>query len=303
MDIDFFTHCSNSAYIDYSFRFEDTKIYLKNCLNSSYFFGIDTYLYQNSCIEICTSPIALDDNNRYSLVDIRECFDTKQECINKGYKIFKFLCVSDCPENSIETEHNNRECLYKYYENNTNLICGQESDSCEDIGYPITSDYNKCFLSRDDCIERGHKFFNNICYINNCPENTEEKNNDGICNCSYRYIYVSNSDSYICFEENETCESKSYYPIIDSINSMQCFKSLEDCKLNELKIFNNECYITCPTNTITDEHETSKCKCGNYYFYSKESGIYDCFDSDKFCITANEEYKFTNNETKECYKN
>ena len=118
----------------------------------------------------------------------------------------------------------------------------------------------------------------------------------------YKYLYDSNTDSYICLEEGETCESRSYYQIKDSDVSKQCYNSLVDCKSNGLKIFNKECYLSCPNNTIEDENDASICKCENYFFYSAESGVYYCFNSDVICITANEEYQYTNNETKECFK-
>ena len=37
-------------------------------------------------------------------------------------------------------------------------------------------------------------------------------------------------------------------------------------------------------------------------FFYNDLNIYDCFDSEKICITANAEYKYTNIETKECFK-
>ena len=45
----------------------------------------------------------------------------------------------------------------------------------------------ECLKTKEDCIERGYKIFNKECY-DECPLNSEDKNNDHICECSY-YFY------------------------------------------------------------------------------------------------------------------
>ena len=187
--------------------------------------------------EICS------DFNKYSITDKNECVDTKQECIDQGYKIFNYLCLTTCPINT-KIAGNNCQCEFNYYKNNEGLNCFQEEKSCEDIGYPIMSDTNECFLSKDDCIEKGNKYFNKFCYTTSCPDNTYEKNNDGICYCSNFYYYNSETDLYICLGQDEACESKGFPYKNDFLK--QCFNSLNDCKEKGLKIFNNECYVSCP---------------------------------------------------------
>ena len=45
-------------------------------------------------------------------------------------------------------------------------------------------------------------------------------------------------------------------------------------KKNELKIFNNECYISWPNNT--NEKNSERVFVCSYYFYKSENGLYIC---------------------------
>ena len=159
--------------------------------------------------------------------------------MNEGYKIFNTFCYKDCPENTIANEDNNCECKFHYYIENDELFCFSEDKSCENIGRPITSNTNRCFLSKEDCINTGNKFFNNICYINSCPENTNDEDNDKVCTCSNYYYKNHVTGLYVCLAQNEACTSRQYNYKID--NEKQCFDSLDDCKIKGYKTFNNEC--------------------------------------------------------------
>ena len=77
---------------------------------------------------------------------------------------------------------------------------------------------------------------------------------------------------------------------------------MNDCIIKGFFIFNNECHLSCPENTFTDDLNNSLCICQNYFYYSQETNVYECFPHDKICITANQEYHYTNIETKECFK-
>ena len=331
LDSNYKTHCSNEPIGEYIYKYENTKIYLKTCDDSYYFFGINTYLYQNTCLYNCPSQTTANFDsgkcecnffiyysnsersnyyclletetceglNKYNIPDINECVDTKQECIDRSYKIFDKQCLNTCPINTIQNG-NNCECEFHFYKESETLHCFEEEKTCENIGYPTTSNTNECFLSKDDCIQQGNKYFNNVCYINTCPSNTYEKNNDGICHCSFFYYYDKENDLYTCFEENDTCESKLYS--YENIESKHCFSSLDDCKEKGFYVFNNECHTSCPENTINNINDNYNCICQNYFFLNDEENIYDCFSSDKICITANSEYQYTNIETKECFK-
>ena len=128
-----------------------------------------------------------NDKGKYSILDLKECIDTKEECIYRGYKIFNKLCFSSCPANTIQVG-NNCECKYNFYINNEVLYCFEEGKSCEYTAYPIKSNTKECFLSKDDCINKGNKYFdNNICIIGlgtgkNYNNQTEQINKTEIVN-------------------------------------------------------------------------------------------------------------------------
>ena len=155
---------------------------------------------------------------------------------------------------------------------------------------------NECFKNKFECIKRGFKFYNNNCYEEQCPNNTIEKNNDGICSCLYNYF--NNSDILTCFNEAETCQTNGYP--ITNMDSKECFTSLDICRNRELKIFNNNCYNICPENTIPKNDDTS-CICSEY-FYTDENNFLSCFPSGITCETESSNYPYANYETKECFR-
>ena len=188
-----------------------------------------------------------------------------EDCRKKGFKTFNNECLEECPENTYEKNNDNIcYCSFFFYKDfQTNLYeCLLETEICEEKAhdYKIVNE-KQCFDSLEDCRRKGFKTFNNECY-STCPENTNEKNNDGICYCSHFYYNNLGTNSYNCFEENEECVSKGYNYKIDDIK--ECFTSLEDCKIKGYKIFNNECYSTCPENTKIEENDNSKCFCKDY---------------------------------------
>ena len=270
------------------------------CLCSFFYFNdYDTNTF--FCLgenELCSSKGYSYKNN-----DEKQCFISSDDCINKGYKIFNNECLNSCPTNTyLNNDDGICYCSHFFYKNFETgfYYCLSEDELCESKNYDYKiDDIRQCFISLDDCIRKGYRIFNNMCYIS-CPENTFEKDNDGICYCSNYYFHNLGDNLYDCFEENETCESKNYLYKIDDIK--QCFNSLDDCKEKGFKIINNQCYSLCPENTIIKDNDIALCVCENYFFYNDVLNIYDCFDSDKICITANEEYTYTNIETKECFK-
>ena len=168
LDIYYKTHCDDNQNNEYYLKFNNTKIYLKNCNDSLYYFNEKTYLYQNNCLLECPIQTIFDDEsgkceciyyknyldleknyyeclnenekcsdyNKYIIEDKKECAKNIQECTEKNYKIFNKLCVTNCPENT-ELVQYNCECKYNYYINNDELNCFSEEKTCEDIGYPI----------------------------------------------------------------------------------------------------------------------------------------------------------------------
>ena len=182
IDTHYKTFCSNTPYENYSLKYKDTKIYFNSCSDSLYFFNVKTYLFQKVCYEECPAntikkeensececayyknylekennkfeclsetDICKNHNNKYSKTDTKECAENKQECLNEDYKIFNTFCYKDCPENTIANVDNNCECKFHYYIENDELFCFSEDKSCENIGRPITSNTNRCFLSKE----------------------------------------------------------------------------------------------------------------------------------------------------------
>ena len=324
------TICGNSKYEEYNFKYNDTKTYLKLCNDSMYYFNVKTYLYKNVCYENCPEETSKNDKNvrcsciyyiyymsndksdyeclnstekcmdkkRYNISEKEECVDSKQKCFDDDYYVFNYDCLKDCPNNTKALDnHKNCLCQYNYYNESNFLTCFDEGVTCEDQNYPIKKyNSNECFITKDECIKRGFKFFNNICYesCTETPVNTIETNNDGICRCVY--YYYNDTDILNCLNQGETCDKHSYnYTYVDT---NKCFSSLKECTIRKLKIFNNNCYNECPENTKQKSGD-STCICSNY-FYKELDGILNCFGSDKKCIT--EGYQYTNPETKECFK-
>ena len=310
INIHYKTHCQSEAYVGYTLKYENTKIYFNSCGDSLYFFNLKTYHFQKICYEQCpTNTIHNDENgececiyyknyinkandkfeclsetdlcknhdNKYSKTDTKVCASNRKECIDEGYKIFNTFCYKTCPENT-EVSGDNCQCKFHYYEENGELFCFSEDKSCDDIGYPTKSNTNRCFLSKNDCINKGFKFFNNVCLMDTCPANTND--NGGICSCSYFYYRDSETDLYDCLSSSDSCELKGYNYKINDIK--QCFISLDDCKAKGFKAFNNECYTTCPTNTY-EKNSDKICYCSNYYFYNSVNALYSCFEENDTC--------------------
>ena len=97
IDPQFKTHCSNEQFNDYFLRYENTKLYFKSCDNSSYFFNIKTYLYQNTCLSECPSQLISNDESgliSYSLTKnlIKYSYKNNTFCYIYYY-ILKFLIL------------------------------------------------------------------------------------------------------------------------------------------------------------------------------------------------------------------
>ena len=326
---EFKTKCRDTILSEYPLKFDDSKIYFNSCDYSNYYFKKTTYLYKKICYINCPLETYsnndngrcsckyyiyyLDssksdyeclqeterciDRNKYNISEVKECVDSREECINRGYKIFNKECIRVCPQNSEFSANNNCICKFKYYKENDFFTCFGEGESCENLGFPIKmSNTNECFKTKEECINKGYKVFNNICY-ETCLLNSEDKDGNGICLCKYNYINISNE--LTCFGEEDSCESKNYNYI--NLDTKECFSSLESCKNRDLKTFNNDCYSVCPRNTKENSTDTSSCIC-SYYFFKDEDNKLNCFEQNQRCETVSENYIYTNIETKECFE-
>ena len=261
-----------------------TKTYEKNgdkicCCSNYYFYNSINDLY--SCFE--ENDTCESKGYEKEIDDIKQCFNSLDDCKSKGFKVFNEECYKDCPINTNEKDNNGIcYCSYFYFldsESNT-YVCLSENEECQSKGYEYkNTDEKQCFRSLDDCFLKGYKLFNNECY-KPCPDNSYEKDGDGICYCSYFYYKDLVGDLYNCLGENDQCELKGYIYKINDIK--QCFISLDDCKAKSFKTFNNECYTTCPTNTY-EKNGDGICYCSNYYFYNLETGLYNCLEENEEC--------------------
>ena len=166
--------------------------------------------------------------------------------------LYNNICYLSCPENTQEDEEN-MKCIckyYKYYLNNDlyNYICFSEKEKCKQ--YIPVLDSKICLNSINDCIELGYKIFNNECFSQDCPINTGLKE---VQHCFCLYYFYNDSNSYNCFSNEETCESKNYK--YSNLHSKECFSSIEDCISKGYNyIYMNYCYKdSCPENTEIDE--------------------------------------------------
>ena len=330
IDEHFQTKCSNTPKEGYNLKYDKTNTYFQSCDDYIYYFNEKTYLYMNTCYKDCPEETTRNDTNdrcscnyyiyyvneertdyeclketekcwdkkRYNITDRKECVDTIDECTGNNYKVFSDECLPTCPENSeIKETEGICLCKFNYYNDSNILTCLENGKSCEEGGFPIKMNTtNECFKNKFECIKRGFKFYDNICYEEQCPDNTIEKNNDGICSCLY--YYFNNSDILTCFNDGETCQTKGYP--ITNIDSKECFTSLDICRNRELKIFNNNCYNICPENTIPKNGDTS-CICSEY-FYTDENNLLNCFTPGITCETESSNYPYANYETKECFR-
>ena len=289
------THCDNKPYSEYHFRYKDTKIYLKNCNESLYFFGNKTYLYRNICFEICpentynndidgicscnyyknflnkenTEYECLSENekceniNKISVKNVKECIDNLEACINENYKIFNEECYPDCPNNTAPKLDNVSicTCQYYYYNQSNNLTCYNPEENCENLNYPFKKFNTKeCFKTKEECFQRNFFIFDNLCY-DECPKGTE------------------------------------LYNI--SENSKECILSKYNCTTSGFKYFNKICYKnSCPSN-LTEKYNDGICICNSYYF--NNSDILDCFEEGITCETHSPSYLYTNINTNECF--
>ena len=221
IDEQYKNQCSNEKTDNYIYNFNNTKQYLKSCIESLQYTISETktYLYNGICYLYCP-----ENTNNNNVKDI--C-----ECLYFGY-------YSETDEND--------------------YICYSEEEKCRDK-IPV-NDLKICLDSIDKCIEKSYKIFNNECYSIECPENTEIKNNGDNSHCLCKNYYYNNKTNDIlnCYDSTITsCIEKNYE--YSNPLTYECFDSLNDCYNKENNFFFNKyCYKdTCSDyialSSITDE--------------------------------------------------
>ena len=215
----FQTICSESKSDNYILNFENTVQYLQSCEESLIYTISETETY-----------------------------------------LYNGICYIECPEETNrDTENNICTCkYYGYYPENDYYICYQENENCTDKDKIPVIDIKICLNEINECISKNYKIFNNECYSDSCPENTElSSDNTYTCICS-NYFYEENN-LYNCFDSSITsCEEKDY--LYSNPNTYECFLSLGDCTYKgNIYHYNNYCYKDgCPQNTKYNS-ETNNC--------------------------------------------
>ena len=217
--------------------------------------------------------------------DTRECVD---KCSDDYQYIFNDECFHKCEDvkkyygydlESDDTSSETKKCKCKgLYKSDNNIITCLEGDACIEEGKTyLEEDTKECI---DNC-KAGYIQFNNTCYKENCPTNSEKITIDSknTCKCSYNWYQYEDKylkrDVIICLGTNIQCPKE--YPYYDN-EAKQCLDDLSKCE--NKKIYNNICYDNCPENFNTIEKE-GKCVCdiskGKWQKYSKDNTIvYEC---------------------------
>ena len=241
----------------------------------------------------------VSDNNNY-----RYFKEDTNECITEGcpsdYYQFNFRCYKDgCPDGTIPSEINSHECLstsnFCYINENFENICN-EGEEGYIYKFDDTVQYLKsCDESKIYTVSSVESYlFNNICYIT-CPTNTEISGKN--CKCVNYGYYPVNGDIK-CYSNEEKCGDDKI-PVIDL---KKCLNTIQECKDNNYKIFNNECYSeNCPNeyNTKLDSDGIS-CICSNLFYNNTNDNKLDCFE-DSITECPRDIYNYYNPQTKECF--
>ena len=262
------TICSNTPFDGYKYKFDSSKQYLRSC-NDSLIYTINevkTYLFNNTCYIKCPENTIKDEENgicickfykyemnddyicysrkegcpnKISVVDLKECVDDINECINNGYKIFYDQCYKDnCPDNSYYDEN---EQIYKcnwlhYTDSLTNDIkCSSDKEICPE-GYPYERiSTHECLnnCSYTELLNDSVKINNIKGSMKNIKENLKNIFDDENYNNKDTIIRGKNVTFEIYSTKNDT-----QYEDISSLNLRSCYeKLLENPKLDYIYIF------------------------------------------------------------------
>ena len=188
-----------------------------------------------------------------------ECYKGTK-CNENNPLLYNNRCynLTNCPENTIYKSDFPKTCSCVNYfyinENNGDIICLGESESCP-TEYPnLINSRNKCVKNNDEELENLKKF--NGIYYNNCPKYTMYDEEKEICVCNKLYGYWYQDDEP---EKNLHCAETICNEEKPSllINTMECISSciLDDRKYVE---YNGICYEECPE--LTKENENGICE-------------------------------------------
>ena len=230
-------------------------------------------------------------------METQECLKTKEDCIERGYKIFNSGCYNECPSNSKNKNNDNIcFCSYNFFSNNNLINCFNEKDNCTSKGYAYTNiETKECFNIKEECIEKGYKIFNKACY-DKCPLNSEDKNNNSICECSY--YYYNNNGILKCLGKYEKCEKERY---IKNKDNKECIKEINN--LNNINCPNDHPFYNIQNESCIEicsalDFFNNICKINNNNIENKDK-IIKMLQNDLYNGNMNEIFVFINEEKTE----
>lgn len=257
--------CSDIKNNEYIYSFNNTNQYLKSCNESLIYTtnNVKTYLYNDICWIDCPENTIKDEengicsclyykkefkeNNSYIclslkekckdkviVVDINECEDSLDSCLNKGYKIIN----NECYKNYTENESLSCPNLYYIEPLSNNQICIQNENCIEFYPYedPITHEC-KSYCSPKELIDKD-------CFINNIFSQNDLKNI--IENLKQIINEIGDNEDIVIRGKNiifeiKSSEIKNIYNDISYIDFGECAKKIyEQNNINYFYIFKYE---------------------------------------------------------------
>ena len=273
---------------------DDECIESINQCNNAWYKNIET-----GEINCFTENYCLSNEYKYYVDDTKEC--RKNEC-PYGYYQLNFQCYKNgCPPNTNQISSNSYKCesIYNfcYINEYFQTICSEENNN---NNYKYKYDNTNQYLKNCEdsliytILEVKTYLYNGICYLE-CPKditNVDEDNKK--CICKY-FVYYYDENNYICYNEEEICGDK--IPVVDL---KVCVNSINNCKNESYKIFNNKCYSNeCPELTKLSEDDNYTCICKYLYYNDISNNKLNCFTELESC--ENKNYLYSNPDTNECF--
>ena len=136
--------------------------------------------------------------------------------------------------------------------------------------------------------------FNNVCYMEKCPNKTKSNVNGNECICNNLW-YKQNTGNKYCLDESE-CPLETHPNLIYS--TKECIPG--ECP-SDLWSFSNICYEKCPSGTVEKEKDGKKiCVCDQQigFWYVEEINNRQKITCGQ--VDCGNKFYYWNNNTKEC---
>ena len=253
-------------------------IYICSCTTDLWY--TDTNDGTIKCISDATITKCKDINSDliYQVKDTKECVEN---CPLDHPFLFGNECFINCEDiknyydyNIVESEDKICKCKDLWKTVDDKMVCIEDKMCNGDGTNLLINETRECTSTCPD----SYKNFNNTCYMDSCPSNTNPIENS--CRCMYKWYKYKDSllkvnDIIHCFEnENEDCP-KDFYPYLN-LETNECIENISKCKDENKKIFNDACNSTCPENTKEDDNDNCVCDKdkGVWHQYTNNGKIY-----------------------------